>query len=107
VVKMLTPPGRVAAGTGETSDEPELHRIGARVEHDGNCCGRGLGCNGRSFAPHSDDDRDLATDEVRRKRRHPIVLAIRPAIFDLDVATLDEAGLLKAPPKAGVEMRSG
>jgi hypothetical protein len=39
--------------------------------------------------------------------RQPLIAAFRPAIFDPDVATLDEALVLQATAKAGDEVREG
>src|SRR5262249_37858387 len=41
-------------------------------------------------------DRDLAADQISRQARQPIVLTLRPAIFDRDVAAFDIAGFGQA-----------
>ena len=97
--------GRIAAGSGEAGDEPQLDRIGAGVEHDGDRCGRGLDRSSGSFAADRDDDGDLAANEIGRQRRHPLILALGPAVLDRDVAALDEASFLQALAEAGDEMR--
>jgi hypothetical protein len=78
----------------------------AGVDHDGNLCGRGLGSSGGSFAADRDDDSDLAANKIGRQRRHPVVLALGPAILDRDVAALDEAGFLQAPSDSLAPSRS-
>src|ERR1700730_16378385 len=86
--------GRVAAGSGEAGEEPQLDRSGCGVEHDGDRRGRSLGRSGRSFAAHRDDDGDLAANEIGHQRRHPVVVALGPAILDHDVTVLDKPGFL-------------
>jgi hypothetical protein len=45
-------------------------------------------------------DRLVGAGHFRGERRQAIVVTIRPAIFDCDVAALDEAGLVAAPRNA-------
>src|SRR5262249_53234978 len=42
-----------------------------------------------------DDHGDLSTNQFGRQRRQPIVLALRPAVFDHDVLALDIAGVFE------------
>ena len=42
------------------------------------------------------DHGDLTADQIGRQRRQPVVLTLRPAVFDRDVLALDEAGFLQA-----------
>jgi translation elongation factor EF-G len=58
-------------------------------------------------AARGDDHGHLAVNEVRGELRQPIVAALCPAIFDPDVATLDEARVLQATAKAGDEVCEG
>ena len=47
------------------------------------------------------DHGDLPADQIGRQRRQPIVLLLRPAIFDRDIAALDKAGVTQALAEPG------
>ena len=42
------------------------------------------------------DHGDLSPHQIARQGRQPIVLLLRPAIFDRDIAALDKAGFSQA-----------
>ena len=87
--------GEVAARPAETCDQSDLHRVGRHCKDDRDGRGGGLGGERRRDIGAADDV-DLAADEVGRQDRQPVVLAAGPAIFDCDVATLDEACFAQA-----------
>ena len=88
--------GEIAARPVQAGDQPERDRIGAGEEHDRNGPGRGLGGEHAEHLAGDGDHRDLSADQVGRQRRQPVVLLLRPAIFDRDVAALDIAGFAQA-----------
>jgi hypothetical protein len=83
--------GQVAARAAEAGDEANLHWIDSGVEDNWNCGSCGLRRQrGRPIA--GEDHGDLPADQVSRQRGQPIVLALRPTVFDRDVLTFDVAG---------------
>ena len=42
------------------------------------------------------DDRHLAANQIGRQRRQAIILTLRPAVFDADIAVFDIAGVVQA-----------
>src|SRR5262249_46785091 len=58
-----------------------------------------------SFAADRHDDGDLTANEIGRQRRHPVILALSPAILDCDVSALDKASFLQAAAEASHQMR--
>src|SRR5262249_47371414 len=94
----------VAAGMIEAGDEAEPDWVGTYTEDNRNRVGRGFGGEGRRRAAWRCDDGHLAMDKVCGHTRQAIELILRPAIFDRNVATLDEAGFAQALTKAGNEM---
>jgi hypothetical protein len=63
----------------------------ARRRESRNRCGRRLRCQRRRDATCSNHGH-LTTNQIGRQRRHSIVLAFRPAVFDRGISTLDIAG---------------
>src|SRR5262249_57763449 len=76
---------------GEADDEAESNRIVGHAKHDRNARGRSFRRQGRCGASASDDQGDLAADQLGRHRRQPIVLTLGEAIFDSCVAPHDVA----------------
>jgi len=52
-----------------------------------------LAANAAGSPPLVGDQCHVPPDQIRRHRRQPIIVSVRPAIFDLDVVTLDVAGI--------------
>ena len=65
---------------------------------------RSLGRNRRSLSTRRDDHRDLSLDKIKCERLHPVVLALRPAIFNDNVAAIEIADFLQAPTETGDEI---
>ena len=63
-----------------------------------------LGRNRRSLSARRDDHRDLSLDKIKCQRLHPVVLALRPAILNDNVAAIEIADFLQAPTETGDEM---
>ena len=94
---MLTPvalPPRITQARNET----ERNGIGPNCEYDRNCRGRSLGGECRRGAA-SDDQRDSFGYQFSGKRRQSLIVAVGPAEVDLDVLTLQIAGLFKRGAK--------
>jgi hypothetical protein len=43
----------------------------------------------------------LSANEVGRQRRQPIVMTLRPAVFDRDILVFDVADFVQAPAEGG------
>src|SRR5262249_60988102 len=67
-----------------------IARGGAYTEPDRTCVGRGFGRKGRCRAARGGDAGHLAINKVGGHSRQAIELILRPAVFDHDVATIDE-----------------
>ena len=99
----LTPvmfsPGRL-----RLDDHPELDRITAAEEDDGNSRRRGLGreCRGVGVG---NDHHDPAANQIGGERRQSIILALRPAVFDRHVPALDSAGFVQALAECSEPLR--
>ena len=65
-------------------------------KHDWYRTGHRLRGKGRSGRTCGKDDRHLAADQVGGERAEPIVLTVRPAVFDSDVFAFDIAGFFQA-----------
>ena len=52
------------------------------------------------------DHGDLPANQIRCKRRQPVMLTLRPAIFDRDVLAIDKSGLVQ-PLSERVDKRRG
>jgi len=83
----MFPPGRHQAGR---------NRVARGHEHDRNGGGRSLCCEGRWRAGECGNHRHLAGNEIREQRRKSIVVALRPAIFDDHIASLDISAFAQA-----------
>src|SRR5262249_33074662 len=88
-------PRQVPARSSEARDETEPNRVLGGCEDDGDRRSSRLGRQRRSRAG-DDDDGNLSANQFLREYWQPIVLALRPAVFDHDVLALDVAGLLPA-----------
>ena len=86
----------IAARPVEAGDEAELHRIAGGREDDWNRRGCRLGGQRRDGAAARVNDRHLAANQIGRQRRQAIILTLRPAVFDADIAVLDIAGVVQA-----------
>ena len=86
------PPGRLRLATRPslTGSSPVAKTIGIVVV-------AALAASAAGVLPPVDDHGHLAADQIGRQRRQPVVLALRPAIFDRDVAALDVAGSRSGP----------
>jgi len=62
-------------------------------------------CRDRCGNAGRDQHRDGNANQLRSKRRQAIVAAIRPTIFDCEVAALDKVGLVEARSERGQERR--
>src|SRR5215472_10554021 len=86
---MQADPRQVAAGPGETNDEATRDGVTVGVENDGDGRGRLLCGDDRRVTALGHDHVYLAVDEFGGQGRKAIEVALRPAIFDRDVLTLD------------------
>ena len=88
-------PSEVAARPGEAGDQPVPDRIGATPEDDRDRRGRAFRgkCTRRAGR---DDQIDVAADEIGGQCGQPIVMALRPAIFDRQILSLDIAGFAQS-----------
>src|ERR1700730_4194096 len=87
---------RIASGSADARDQPELDRVLADTEHDRDGRGGSFGGAGSGRGAWYGDDCDLPADQLDRQFRHPIVLTLRPTGFDSDVLTFHEAGFVQA-----------
>ena len=87
-------PGDISTGSIETRDEPEPNGIITSHERDRNRVGCFLGGGYRRAIRKNYCD--ATAYQFSRKCWQPLVLIVRPAVFDCDIATLDIAGLVKA-----------
>ena len=83
--------GGVAAWPRQAGDEANADRIIGGVEQDRDGRGRSLGRERGGGCPR-DNYRCMALHQLRRQRRQLIVLSLRVAGFDRQVAALDIAG---------------
>src|SRR5262249_6765529 len=88
--------GQVAAGSGKACDEPNLDRVDPYPEDDRNGRSRRLGRHCRSSAAGRHNHGHLTVNQFGRKHRQSIILAFRPAIFDLDVLAFDISCLFQS-----------
>ena len=81
-------PRDVAARPSEAGDVAERHRVVVDAHHDdGNRGGRFLGGTSRGRRIR-DDEADVKMDEISRKGRKPLVLAVGAPVLEGDVLTL-------------------
>src|SRR5262249_26542594 len=97
--------GRISARATEACDEAIPDRVATAGENDRNRRGCRLGRECRAWSTGCDDHRHLTANQVCGQPRQPIVVALRPAIFDCHVLTLDEAGLFQALAERGYRVR--
>jgi len=81
--------GGVAARPRKFGDQPLDHGVGRGREHDRDRRRRSL-CRERGGSAGRGDHGDLSAHQIGRERRQPIVVTLRPAIFDRHVAAFDE-----------------
>jgi hypothetical protein len=90
--------GDVPAGPVKAGDKTRCDRVNAGVEdnrYGRGRCRRRQRCDGSAGCDHC----YAAADEIGGKRRQPIGLALRPAVFNRHVLALDIAGFLKSLEK--------
>jgi hypothetical protein len=87
-----TDAGDISTRPVEAFGEAESDRVVTHVEDDGNRDRRILGGGHGGRAAHGNNDRDLPPDQISGERRQAIKLALRPAEFNRDVATLRSEG---------------
>src|SRR5215468_1551080 len=90
----------------QVGDEAAFDWISAD-EDDGYGRRRKLGCQGRGFATHCDDDSDPPPYEVSGESREPVVLTVGPTIIGLEMMPLGEAQLTQTAPDRCDEWRVG
>jgi hypothetical protein len=93
--------GDVAGRTAEAWNQPHPDRVASDREHNRNGRGRRLCRQRRRGAADRRDQSNLSADQIGRERRQPLVIALRPAVFDRDVAALDEAHPTEALVECG------
>jgi hypothetical protein len=75
-------PGDLTTWSIETSDNPEFHRVGSRVENNGNSRCRCLGRQ-HCWCPTDRNNQPYTpSHEISRERSQSSVLPVGPAIFD-------------------------
>jgi hypothetical protein len=72
--------------------------ISRTAEDDRNGRGRGFGRECRRYEVWRDDDGHPAANQIGRQFRQPIILTVRPPIFDRNVLALDKTGFSKRAP---------
>ena len=90
----------VAARPGETGDQAGRDRVVAADEDDRDRRGRVFAASADSAAARRDQI-DLAADEVGGQCGQPIIVALRPAVFDRHVLALDIAGFAQPLAERG------
>ena len=98
-----TDAGDIAARPARLATRPSPTGSAACGEDDRNGRGRGLGAS--AAMPVAADHGDRRSHQFGRQRRQPIVLAVRPAVFDRHVLAVDIAGLAQTLPERGYKMR--
>src|SRR5262249_857240 len=87
--------GGVAAGSVRGAARPRPAGAPRHKKHDRNGRGCSLGSKAPRRAVHGDHGY-LATNQIGRKRRQPIIVALRPAVFDRQILTFDITGFLQS-----------
>ena len=86
--------GGAAARPVEAGDEPNFDRVVGGEEDDWDRSGRRFGwLRGRAICCHHGD---LTADQIGCQCRQSIIMTLRPAIFDGDVAAFDIAGFAQS-----------
>jgi len=96
------PPGRLRAG-----DETSCDWVNADENDDRNRRSRRLGSECRRSAAGCHDHGHLTANEIGRQRRQPIIMTLRPAVFDRHVPAFNEAGFPQALVETLHEIRDG
>src|SRR5215471_6560921 len=99
--------GDVAARPTEACDHTGLDRVAAEAEDDWNRSGRGFGRERRGDATRRCDDSHRAARQIGRQFRQSIIVIVRPAVFDRDVAALGVAGFAQPFAERCYETRTG
>jgi len=81
----------VAARSGEALHQSSLDRVVADLEDDRDRRGCAFRCAG-GRRPEGGDQINLARDEIGGHGRQPVILTRGPAVFELDVLSIDKAG---------------
>jgi hypothetical protein len=93
-------PRQVSARPCKAGDKAKPDWILPDQEDDGNRRGRRFGRHRRSSVSSSNDGY-LTTNEIARQYRQSIVFALRPAVFDCYVVTLDITSFIQTPVERG------
>src|SRR5262249_22627097 len=88
--------GDIAAWAIECHHRARFDRIIPREEYDRNGRGSGLGGCCRRTSSDQDDHSYAAIHQLGRLLRKSIVVSLRPAVFECDVAALDVPGFSQA-----------
>ena len=88
------PPSNVmnSRRTIQAGDETSLDWIASSSENDRDRPGRSLGLHYRSRGLWCDNHRHVPTNQIGRQFRQPLIVIVRPAEFDRDIAAFDESG---------------
>src|SRR5262249_62386490 len=81
-------PCQIAAWPREAMDEAEPDGVVTCDEHDRDCRRCGLGRECRWVTSRRGDYGNPSANQIGRKLRQPVVLSLRPAVFDRDVLAL-------------------
>src|SRR5262245_25947984 len=81
-------------------DEAEPDGVVTCDEHDRDCRRCGLGRECRWVTSRRGDYGNPSANQIGRKLRQPVVLSLRPAVFDRDVLALHEARLVQPLAKS-------
>ena len=87
--------GDVAAGAVKAPDDAELDGVAAERKHHGYRCRRRLGRQYRRITALGHNEGHMAAHEFCRQCGKPIVVTLRPAVFDRDTFAVDVAGFLE------------
>jgi hypothetical protein len=82
--------GNVAARSIQAGDETGLDWIASSAENDRDRPSRSLGFHYRSRALWCDNHRHAPTNQIGRQFRQSLIVIVRPAEFDRDIATFHE-----------------
>src|SRR5262249_62197703 len=96
---------RVAARPSEAGDKTQPDRVFRDGKDDRDRRGSGLGRQRRVGTSGRGDNGDLSANQFSYQRRQLIVLALRPAVLDRHVLTLDEAAFLQPIAECGYTVR--
>jgi hypothetical protein len=96
--------GEVAIRPSQAGDEAGCDRVTDASEDDRDRRG-GILRGQRRCRGDGRDHINLAADEIRGQSGQPIVIALRPAVFDRDVLALDVAGFVQSLEECSHEGR--